>query len=311
MTTSVLSVSDGPAITVSQLVGNPMMIPTKVMDLLKNKFISEALLRDAGSNSNGLVSYSESTPLYLGSDVEDVAEFAEIPVGAGQVGTPRIAVATKKGLGVRVSREMKDENRVDDVNRQITQLTNTMVRADERALRALLLNPAIPSIAASAAWDTASGKPRRDIANAMEVVASASRTGNEDDDETFGFEPDTIALPSSIAPVLMDNDDFLKVYTDSLAPESIAYTGRLPKDVLGMAALASRAWDKSRVLVVQRGVAGFYSDTRRLESTGLYAEGNGPNGGPTESWRSDTTRKRAMGLDEPLAACWITGVTTP
>jgi hypothetical protein len=310
MTTPVLSVSDGTRTTVNDLVGNPLMIPARILEVLRDQFIAEALLRNAGANGNGLVSYSESTPLYLGDDVEEVAEFAEIPVGAGQRGLPRIAYATKRGLGVRVSREMRDENRIDDVNRQITQLRNTMIRAEARVLRTLLTNPAIPTIAATAAWTGGTAKIRHDIARAAEVVASAKPpSAPTEDDDVLGFEPNTIVFPGNITPVLMDNDEFLKVYQGGgPSDEDISYTGKLPGQVLGLDALKARSWDPTRVLVVERGVAGFYSDTRPLEATPLYGEGGGPNGGPTETWRSDSTRKRAMGLDQPLAACWITGV---
>ncbi|MFH5209265.1 hypothetical protein ACHIPZ_13825 [Antrihabitans sp. NCIMB 15449] len=310
MVTSVVSVTDGPRTTVSDLVGSPLAIPTKIIDLLKAGFISESLLRNAGANPNGLVQYSESTPLFLGSDVENVAEYGEIPVGAGQIGTPRIAYALKKGLGVRVSKEMKDENRIDDVNRQIKQLTNTMVRADDRAIRTVLATA--PTMPAAAAWDTSNGKPRKDFANAMEEIASAQPDGTGyTDDEWLGFEANTIVCHPSLSAILIDNEDILKVYKDSLAPASIAYTGRLPKDILGLAVLTSRSFPKDRVLVLERQTVGFYSDTRPLQSTALYPEGNGPNGGPTESWRSDTTIKRAIGLDQPKAALWITGVVTP
>ncbi|WP_094980338.1 hypothetical protein [Rhodococcus pyridinivorans] len=309
--TGVVSVSDGPRTTVSDLVGNPKLIPTRVIELLRNQFLGETILRDAGPNPNGLVAYEESVPLYLGADVAEVAEFGEIPIGAGGVGTPQIAVATKKGLGVRVSKEMRDENKVDQVNRQITQLTNTMIRAQAKALLTLLNNPLVPTIPASAAWDTASGAPRHDIALAMEKIGSATPTGVESDEDFYEFEADTIVLPKSVAPVLMDNDDFLKVYKDSLAAEDINYTGKLPNDIMGLAGLTTRAWPKDRVLVVERGTAGFYSDTRPLQATELYPEGNGPNGGPTETWRSDATFKRAFGLDQPKAACWITGILTP
>ncbi len=309
MPTNVLSVSDGPRTTVADIIGAPMMIPARVLESIAGTDPTSTLLRDAGPNTNGLVSYHESTPLYLGSDVEEVAEFAEIPVGAGQIGLPRIAYALKRGLGVRVSREMRDENRIDMVNNQITQLVNTMIRARVRALRAVLSNPGIPTVAATAAWTGATGKPRRDLANAMEIVGNAEPYPTSAvDDDVFGFEADTAVFPTSIAPVLMDNADFLAVYKDSLAADSIAYTGRMPRDVLGLVALTVRGWDKTRVLVLERGTVGFFSDTRPLESTGLYGEGNGPNGGPTESWRSDTTEKRVMGADQPLAACWITGV---
>lgn len=307
MPVGVVSVSDGSRTTVADLIGNPMFIPTKIIDLLTNAFIAETLLRNAGRNGNGLVSYRESNPLYLGADVETIAEFGEIPVGAGQVGTPRIALSTKKGLGVRASREMRDENNMDLVNLQITQLANTMIRANDRALRALLMDPSVPTIAATAAWTGVGAKIRRDIANGMEQVASATPNATADDD-LFGFTPDTIVFPGNITPLLLDNQEFLEVYKTSAPDQNIAYTGKLPNDVLGLAGLTSRSWPKDRILVCERKTMGFYSDSRPLESTGLYGEGGGPNGGPTESWRSDTTQKRAVGLDQPKAACWITGV---
>ncbi len=308
MTTPVLSVSDGSRTTVSDLVGNPYLIPARILDVLANQFISETLLRNAGRNTNGLVSFHSSTPLYLDGDVEAVAEFAEIPVAAGQMGLPRLAYGIKKGLGVRVSREMRDEGNVDAVNRQITQLRNTHVRADERALRALLDDPSIPTVAATAAWDAgATAKIRRDIARAKEQIASA-RPAGAPADSRFGFRADTVVMPGDIEPVLEGNEEFNRVYRDGQSSENIEYTGKLPTKIAGLDPLTSYSFSSNKVLVLERGTVGFYSDTRPLEATPLYGEGGGPNGGPTESWRSDSTRKRVMGVDQPLAACWITGV---
>ncbi|MGN7134566.1 phage major capsid protein [Rhodococcoides corynebacterioides] len=307
MPTGILSVNDGGKTTVSQLVGAPMAIPARVLQLLDNAFISESLLRDAGSNKNGLVKYDEETPLYLDGDLQEVAEFGEIPVVSGQRGLPRIAVANKRAFGIRVSQEMRDENNIDAVNTQIIQAANTAIRAQERALRAAFSNPAIPTIAATAAWTGSTAKIRKDLANAQEIIASATPTASQGDD-LLGFEADTVVFPGSIKPLLIDNEEFLKVYKDSLSTEDIRYTGKMPKDALGMTALATRTWPKDRVLVLMRKVVGFYSDTRKLSATGLYPEGNGPMGGPTESWRSDTTYKRVIGIDQPKAAVWITGV---
>lgn len=307
MPVGVLSVGDGGRTTVSQLVGAPMALPARMLKLLDNAFISESLLRNGGSNKNGMVKFEEETPLYLDGDLQDVAEFGEIPVVGGQRGLPRIAVANKKGFGVRVSKEMQDENDMDAVNIQLTQASNSAIRAQERALRAALQNPAIPTIAATAAWGGTTAKIRRDLANAQELIADAKPAASQGDD-LLGFEADTIVFPGSIKPLLLDNEEFLKVYKDSLSTEDIRYTGKMPKQVLGMDALTTRTWPKDRVLVLMRNVVGFYSDTRPLTSTGLYPEGNGPHGGPTESWRSDTTYKRVIGIDQPRAAVWITGV---
>lgn len=311
MTQQIVTLDDGGSVTVADLKGNPLWIPTKIVSLLEGAFIEDEFLRDEGPNINGLVAFRKSTPLFLDDEPSDMVEFEEIPVAAGRLGTPAIAVGVRKALGVRVSKDMIDENQMGAVQSQITQVVNTFIRSRVRALRALLTDPDIPEIPAGAAWDTSNGKPRRDIANAMEEIGTASLSGDIDNEDSFGLVPDSLGLSTSLTPVLMDNDNFLDVYKDSLAPEDMRYTGTLPKRVMGLAAHQSPYWDKTRVLVAVSKTLGFRSDSRPLQSTGLYPEGGGPNGGPTESWRSDTSAKRTMGVDQPFAACWITGVTTP
>jgi len=311
MPVGVLSISDGARTTVNDLIGAPMMIPARILEVLSNAFISETILRDAGPNTNGLVEYRESTPLYLGQDVETVAEFAEIPVAAGQIGLPRIAYGLKRALGIRVSREMRDENKMHNVELQLTQLTNTMKRNDDRALRALLTNPVIPTIAAAAAWTSTTSRVRDDIFNAKYAVASAVPASSQQDD-IFNFEADTIVMHGSVEPLLGKNDSFNQVYRNSpLVSDDISYSGKIPQKIIDLDGLKSWSFPKDRVLVVMRKTVGFYSDTRPLESTGLYPEGANANGGPTESWRSDTSHKRVQGADQPLAACWVTGIQAP
>lgn len=301
-----LTLDGGRKTTVSDLRRNPLILPARILSLLDGQFIDDILLRYEGDAST--IAFEEGSSLFLDDEVQEMLEFEEIPVAGYQRGLPRVAVATKKGLGVRISEDMVRENNLAAVNRQVLALVNTMVRARFLAMRQLVLNPAIPTIPASAAWDTANGKPRRDLAAAAEVVASA---GDDSVDTTENYEADTTVMPGAITPILLDNEDFLKVYGGNLASQNIAYTGKLERDVMGMLGLKARFWPKDRVLVCQRKTLGFYTDPRPLEVTPLYPEGNGPNGGPTESHRTDATMKRGMGIDNPLAACWITGVVTP
>ncbi len=301
-----LTLDGGRKTTVDDIRNNPLILPARILELLDGQFIDDVLLRYEGDAST--IAFEEGTSLFLDSEVQELIEFEEIPVAGMQRGLQRLAIATKKGLGVRVSEDMRRENNMAAINRQVTALVNTLIRARFVAMRQLVLNPAIPSIPASAAWDTSSGRPRRDFAAAQEVIASA---GDDTAGTTFGYEADTTVVPGSITPVLLDNEDFLKVYRGNIAGESIAYTGKLPQDILGMLGLKARFWPSDRVLVCQRKTLGFYTDPRPLEVTPLYPEGNGPNGGPTESHRTDATMKRGEGIDNPLAACWITGVVTP
>ncbi|QGJ87252.1 major capsid protein [Gordonia phage Wocket] len=310
MANTLVSVSDGSRLTVSDLVKNPLWVPTKLKELMENQFISEALLRNGGKNDAGIVAFREGDPTFLDDDVQDVAEFGEIPVSAGRLGLPRAVYATKKALGVRVSKEMIDENNIDAVNKQITGLRNTFIRANDRGAKALFQSPAVPTMAASAAWDDPTGKPRTDLAKAIEEISTASPE-EATEDEYYGFEPNTMVVHPGLLATLMDNEQILKVYQGNVANESIAYTGAIPGTIMGLNVIKSRTFPIDKILILERGTAGFYSDTRPLQFTALYAEGGGPNGGPRETWRSDASHKRAIGLDQPKAALWLTGLVTP
>lgn len=308
--TSIVSVSDGNRLTVSDLVKNPLFIPTKLKELIENQFISEALLRDAGPNPSGVVGYREGDPTFLDDDVQDVAEFGEIPVSSGQLGIPRMAYAVKKALGVRVSKEMIDENDIDAVNKQMTGLKNTFIRANDRGAKTLLQSTAVPTMPVSAAWDATGGKPRTDLARGIEQISTAA-PAEATEDEYYGFSPDTLVVHPGLLATLMDNDQILKIYNGNVANESIAYTGAIPGQLMGLTVIQSRTFPIDKALILERGTVGFYSDTRPLQFTELYPEGGGPNGGPRETWRSDASHKRAMGLDQPKAALWLTGLVTP
>lgn len=309
----IVSISDGPRITVSELIKNPLFVPTKLMELMKNQFISEALFRNAGGNPSGVVAYNEGNPSFLEDDIADVAEFGEIPVSAGARGLPRVAFAVKKALGIEISKEMIDENKIGLVNDQMTQLRNTFIRANDRSAKTLLQSPVIPTIAVATPWTNTAGKPRTDIATAIETITTAAPTdwpqGIGSPDEYYGFLPDTIVMHPGLLATLIDNDQFMKVYiSNPLSPQSPAYVGALPAQVMGLDVIQSRTFPLDRVLILQRNVVGFYSDTRPLQFTQLYPEGNGPNGGPRETWRSDASHKRAIAVDQPKAAVWLTAV---
>lgn len=310
MGTSIVSVSDGNRFTVSDLVKQPLFVPTKLKELMENQFISEALLRNAGANPSGVIAYREGDPTFLDQDVQDVAEFGEIPVSSGQLGIPRTAYAVKKALGIRVSKEMIDENDIDAVNKQMTGLRNTFIRANDRMAKTLLQSAAVPTLPVSTAWDAVGGKPRTDIVRAIEQVTTAA-PAEATADEYYGFQPDTLVVHPALLATLMDNEQILKVYNGNVANESIAYTGAIPGSLLGLSVIQSRTFPADKALILERGTVGFYSDTRPLQFTALYPEGNGPNGGPRETWRSDATHKRVMGLDQPKAAIWLTGLVTP
>jgi hypothetical protein len=309
MPVSIVSVSDGPQITVNEMIKNPLFIPTKLLEMLEGTFLAEQVFRNAGGNDSGVVTYRQNDPLFLDTDIQDVAEFGEIPIGATSLGDPRVAFATKRGIGVRVSKEMVDENNIDLVNKQMMGVKNTFLRGNDKAFRALAADPSIPTTAVTATWAT-TGKPRSDVMRAIEAISAAAPSGlpTSQADSYFGFDADTLVMHPAQLINLAENTNFNYVYNGNIASEAPDYTGNLPTQLFGLNVVLARTWPLDRVLICQKNVFGFYSDTRPLQFTALYPEGAGPNGGPRETWRSDATQKRALGIDQPKAAMWLTGV---
>lgn len=317
MPTNIISVQDGPRLTVSTMIKSPTLIPRRVLSMMDNEFITDAVLRSASDAPGGSVLYFESTPLYAADDPSILDEFAEIPTTNGSLGTPQVARVVRRAFGLRVSKTMIDRNNVDAVNVQITQIRNTMVRAWEDALfSAITANASVQSITSGQPWSSNdSGTPshiRGDINAAKYLIknAAADAAGQQ----KFGYQADTLIISTETEQDFLDNDEVNNVYIGNIASESIRYNGVLPNKFLGLDVMTSwrmSAYFPDGAIVCQRKVFGGISDERPLQATPLYGEGNGGNGGPREAWRTDITRASAIFLDQPKSVCLIHGVQDP
>ena len=302
-TTKVVSVQDGPRLTVSALIKNPTVIQKRLIQMMENQFIIDSLLRRLPPTDSGVYEYHESTPLFADGEAEIVEEFGEIPTISGRVGERKVAYTVKRALALLVSVEMRNRNNIDRVNTQQVQIKNTMIRTWETAFFRVLLNhPDVPTLAATAAWDTAGSKIRTDLSEGIALIEDAT-TGEAQN--YLGFTPDTLVIGKRSRTDLIQSDDFMKAYSDKLVDKSPAYTGTLPGNFVGLNILVSREMDRlapGRALLLQRGVVGGIGDERPLHVTPLIEDPN------RETWRSNTIRQSAIVIDQPKAAAWITGV---
>lgn len=310
MTQPLISSRDGQRTTVNAMMKSPRIIPRRILKMLDQEFLTDVILRNAGGNNSGVVRYWESTPLFANVDAAVVSEFGQIPVTTGNLGKPKVAHVEKRGLGVRVSREMRDRNDVDAVNTQIIQVRNTMTRTWEDAfLTQFLANPNVHTTAASTPWSGTSTTIRKDINTARFTIknSAADVAGKQ----KFGFVPNLLVLPMESETDFLDSDEVSKPYVGNIASSNLQYTGKLPNRFLNLDVVVSwRLGDLApgTAILLERKTVGGYSDERVLQATPMYGEGGGPNGGPNESWRSDTTRGSALFVDQPLAASLITGI---
>lgn len=296
---------DGSRLTVSTLVKSPTAIPKRLISMLEQQFIVDALLRKLQPTDSGAYTYEESTPLFADGDAPVVTEFGEIPVISGKLGQQKVATTVKRALAMLVSQEMINRNNIDRVNTQMTQIRNTMTRTWETAFfNALLAHPDIASVPASAAWDVPTSTIRADIAEAKKVIADAAPADSVDN--FFGFKADTLVIGTTTETDFITSDDFNKVYTyGEKIEESPEYTGTMPGNFVGLKILVSREMDRlapNRALLLEKGTLGGIGDERPLSATPLYDDK------PRESKRSDLVRQSAIVIDQPKAAVWITGI---
>jgi hypothetical protein len=307
MTTKVVSVQDGPRITVAAMVKSPTIIPARIISDLQQMFIVDALLRKLPPTDSGMVQYDESTPLFADGNAEIVEEFGEIPTIGGRVGARKVAFTVKRALAMLVSQEMVNRNNIDRVNKQIKQIRNTMVRTWETTFfQALLNHPDVQSYNVTNAWDVALGKPQLDLAEAGLLIENAAPA--DDPDNYYGFEPNTLVVGKRTKTDLIQNDKFNSVFRQAgLAQNAPEYKGTLPGEFYGLRIMVSRELDRlapGKALLLEAKTVGGISDERPLRATPLYDDK------PRETWRSDTVRQSAVVIDQPKAAVWLNNVGT-
>ena len=293
-------------LTVEQVVADPTWLAERTLENLDGAFLEEALFRNGGTN-DGVVAYREAASPFLNDDAEEVAEFAEIPISNPNVGKARSLVGVKTALGIRVSREMRRENKIDQVSLQQTALQNTMMKNGVDATLAAFRNADVSELAVTGSWEQADNDPLRDILNAKRMVNSAKPEG-AGKNEKFGYSANAIIASESALDLLIWNERVQRLYNGNAAVENPIYKGITPGVLSGLRVITSPFLADDELYIMQTGVAGFISDTDPLTVTPLYSEsGENGYGGSRQSWRMDAFRKRIIAVDNPKAVVKVSG----
>lgn len=299
--------SSGQLISVNSLIRDPLLIRARMLDMSRNQFMMEDLLRRVPGTQSGVVQYEEDGPLFATGDPTIVAEGGEIPIIEGEDGIPKAAFTVKIAAGIEISKETKDRNRIDKVTKRMRQVKNSMVRVWERRMFTALENANTLTEAASGTWITPATNIRSDVLAALRAVREASQsnaTPGPDVDDYLGFEPDTLVMSTRTEAKFFNNTSVVEVYKNGsiLDPKNPMYTGTLERTFMGLRVLTSRFMQDDIAWVMERKTVGGYSDERPLEVKPLYEDK------PREMWRSDVVRRTAIFIDEPKAAVKITGI---
>jgi hypothetical protein len=303
MPTAARGYSDGPRIVVSELLKDPLVIPALILQLTQNEFIVDSVLRNGGAATSGAVRYSESTPLYADDFPEIRPEFGEVPVVPTSVGLPRVVLTHERAMAIMVSDEMRRRQAVDPVNRQLQQVKNTMVYSWNTAFySAVVSNASIQTLAVSNTWASASATIRADIAQGCFLIENSNIVSPAGITQWMGFEADTLIINHATKNTLLQSSTFAAPYIGDIASENLLYTGTLPQRIFNLDVLVSRQVPAGNAIIMQRDRAGFYADELPFTAGPLYRDE------PRKTWRSDTQRASAIGLDQPLAVCLLSGI---
>lgn len=297
--------SSGNRLFVNDLIKDPLLIRGRLLDMARNQFMMEDVLRRVPGTQSGVVQWSETTPLFASEDPSIVAEGGEIPLIQGEDGVPRAAFTVKIAAGIEITREARDRNRIDQVNKRLTQVRNSFVRVHERRMLSALNAAATLTMDSTLPWTTNTAAPiRSDVLTAIRTVreANASNTpGGPDVNDYLGYEPDTLVMSTRTEALFFNNDSVTEVYErgSSLDMKQPMYTGTLEKTFMGLRVLTSRFMEDDVVWIMERKTVGGFSDERPLGVTPLYEDK------PREVWRADAVRRTAIFIDEPKAAIKI------
>lgn len=294
--------NQGLRVTVNDFINDPLLVRSRVMRLMERQWIMEAVLRNEGPNNSGVIQYEENSPNFLDDEPEVVAEGGEIPLGQGSEGTPKASFTIKTALGLMITREMRDRNRVGTLNRRMIQLRNTFARDWERRLFAEFSSKAVNVQAVATPWAT-STTLRDDISVAIETISEATLGVDDDSQDFMGFNPNTLLIPKSSTFDLLRNDAFAKLYElGDKTSQHPMYSHQLERSIMGLTVMESRFLPAGTAYIMERGEVGGYSDERPFQVGALYEDQN------NETWRANAVRRTAIFVDQPKAYVKLTGV---
>jgi hypothetical protein len=303
MPTAVRGFSDAPRVTVNDLLKDPLTIPQLILDMTRNEFIVDSVLRNGGAATSGAVRYAESTPLYADDFPEIRPEFGEVPVVPTSVGIPRVVFTHERAMAIMVSDEMRRRQATDPVARQLQQVKNTMVYSWNTAFySAVVANTSIQTLAVTNTWSSASATIRADIAQGMFLVENANIVSPSGVTQWLGFEADTLIINHGTKNTLLQSSTFAAPYVGDIASENLLYTGTLPQKIMGLDVMVSRQVPAGNAIIMQRNRCGFFADELPFVAGPLYRDE------PRKTFRSDTQRASAIGLDQPLSIVLLSGV---
>lgn len=293
-------------LTVDEMLANPTILPEIFRESFEGEEAHRLFFRTIPSASN-VVGYYEAQANFLEDDVQNVAEFGEIPVSDPSGGELQTLKLAKNGIGIRVSWEQRNDNDVDAVQREMISRQNTLRRKDGRDALAALSAAKVQTFAATTAWNQEGSNPASDMLDAIELIQGAEDTNGN----YFEYEPDVLWINPMTLTALKRNAEVQKLYIGDMAHENPLFTGIAAEPLLfgNLQVVKDFTVPKGKAFLGVEGISGFMAQREDRQVTDFYPErGDSQLGGANMSFRSDAVHRRGFGVDNPKSVVKLTGL---
>lgn len=293
-------------LTVDEMLANPTILPEIFRESFEGEEAHRLFFRTIPSASN-VVGYYEAQANFLEDDVQNVAEFGEIPVSDPSGGELQTLKLAKNGIGIRVSWEQRNDNDVDAVQREMVSRQNTLRRKDGRDALAALSAAKVQTFAATTAWNQEGSNPASDMLDSIELIQGAEdANGNY-----FEYEPDVLWINPMTLTALKRNAEVQKLYIGDMAHENPLFTGIAAEPLLfgNLQVVKDFTIPKGEAFLGVEGISGFMAQREDRQVTDFYPErGDSQLGGANMAFRSDAVHRRGFGVDNPKSVVKLTGL---
>lgn len=255
------------------------------------------------------VGYHLDTAPGLEEEVQDIAEFSEIPVGDPNRGEKRYADLTPVGIGLRLSYQQRRFGTGAEVQRELIGRMAEVRRKDGKAALAALAAEDIQELPVAVKWNTADAKAMDDLYAADDLLASAV----DDAGNRFGYAGKWVWGNRKTLNALKRNKQVTDMYTGDMAHADPRFTALSSQPVIAEQFLpvpdeGMKDGDLYVISETLTGGIGTRFQTGEPEFTDWYEEGGQSGiGGPRLSWRSDYVHFRSLAVRAPKAIIKVTG----
>lgn len=293
----------GDTVTINRFLQNPAVVARRLLDLLANRYIADALLSGRFTVTGGAVTYETGESIFSGENPRAVNPGMEYPLVSPSTGTASIAKTVKWGQDALVTDESIKRRQMDPVNRALSKLANQNVKYVDSVAIAAIASAVTATANAAADWSTATAvQILTDVALAKANVVALNE----------GFVPDAVVVDDvnfAYAMAKFGAAGYLPRETDAANP---ILTGSFPV-ILGMTWMATPNGFTDKALVVDTTQLGGMADEDLggegyVKVGGIGVETKSIRDNDNDQWKLRARRVTVPIVVEPGAGRFIAAI---